>query len=110
MDSTQPNDSVSEDSVKCANSDNTGSYFPATTSAPTPYIYPQAGDYAPRLGTHSQWGSMDGVSAKSPSKDFISQFSMSGGPPQHPHGRQAPPNSAWNHLQVFKFSIFTTLY
>ncbi|GLV32951.1 hypothetical protein CBL_08987 [Carabus blaptoides fortunei] len=31
------------------------------------------------------------------------QFSMSGGPPQHPHGRQAPPNSAWNHLQVPNF-------
>lgn len=82
------------------NTDNSGTYFPPTTSTTTPYIYPGTGDYAPRLGTHSQWGSMDGVSSKSPNKDYISQYSMSGGPPHNPHGRQAPPNSAWNPLQV----------
>lgn len=106
MDSTQPNDTVQEESVKCTNSDNSSSYFPPVTQASVPYIYPQTGEYAPRLTGHSQWGSMDGVSAKSPNKDFITQFSMSGGPPQHPHGRQAPPNSAWNHLQVTFLPLF----
>lgn len=43
---------------------------------------------------------MDGTSSKSPNKEYSTQFSMSGGPPQHPHGRQVPPNTAWNHLQV----------
>lgn len=100
MDSTQTNDTVSEESVKCTNSDNIGSYFPPTTQASGPYIYQQTGDYAPRVTGHSQWVSMEGVTGKSPNKDFITQFSMSGGPPHNPHGRQAPPNSAWNHLQV----------
>lgn len=104
MDSTQSNE-IQEDSVKCnsANSDNSGSYFPPTTQSSVPFIYPQTGEYAPRLTNHTQWSSMDGMPAKSlPNKDnnLITQFTMSGGPPHNPHGRQAPPNPAWNHLQV----------
>lgn len=100
VDSTQPNDSAQEESVKCTNSDNNRSRFPPTTST-TSYIFPTTTEYAPRLGAHSQWGPTEVVSPKSPNKDYISQFSMSGGPPHNPHGRQAPTNSAWNHLQVF---------
>lgn len=106
MDSTQPNDTTGatapSENIKCT-SDNSGAFYPSTTT-PSFFSYPQVGEYAPRLGAYTaQWGSTDGTSSKSPSKEYISQFNMSGGPPQHPHGRQAPPNSAWNHLQVPNF-------